>query len=184
VKLYDVANFYLYTINSAAAAGWGKLWVDYEFDFETPQIPAAGSNFQNSIAITGGGTFSASGGKVANLGTAPTMVGGLQAVISTTGGNESHIVLNGLTVGAEYLISSDVICPGSDLTTGDTFNTFVGAGIVSNNSTINSGQTNVVSFCTFVPTASTVSFNYYGSGTALTSSNMVITLIPTFVPAF
>lgn len=47
VKTYDVGNFFLATTDSsAAAAPFGKLWVEYEVELITPQLNAQGISIQ------------------------------------------------------------------------------------------------------------------------------------------
>jgi len=41
VKLYDVANFFVGTVDGTAVS-WGKLWVEYDCEFFIPQLPPAG----------------------------------------------------------------------------------------------------------------------------------------------
>lgn len=53
IKTYDVGNMFVYTVDSAAAASWGKLWVEYEVDLYTPQLPPGGSSFTQIAGIVG-----------------------------------------------------------------------------------------------------------------------------------
>jgi len=41
IKTYDVANFYLCTVEEAGNAAIGKLWVDYDVEFFVPQSSSA-----------------------------------------------------------------------------------------------------------------------------------------------
>lgn len=41
LKLYDAANFFLCTLEQIGASAIGKLWVEYDVDFFTPQTPGA-----------------------------------------------------------------------------------------------------------------------------------------------
>jgi len=57
IKTYDCANMFIATIGTAANA-WGKLWVDYDVEFFTPQTaiaiagPASISFYTNNAAQT------------------------------------------------------------------------------------------------------------------------------------
>lgn len=42
LKLYDAANFFLCTLEEASSAAIGKLWVEYDVDFFTPQVAPSG----------------------------------------------------------------------------------------------------------------------------------------------
>ena len=46
IKTYDVGNLYACTVDSAAAAGWGKLWLEYDCTFYSPQINPQGNTAQ------------------------------------------------------------------------------------------------------------------------------------------
>jgi hypothetical protein len=43
LKLYDAANFFLCTLEQIGASAIGKLWVEYDVDFFTPQTPGSSS---------------------------------------------------------------------------------------------------------------------------------------------
>lgn len=43
LKLYDAANFFLCTLEQVGASAIGKLWVEYDVDFFTPQTPGSSS---------------------------------------------------------------------------------------------------------------------------------------------
>jgi hypothetical protein len=38
LKTYDAGNVFICTVDSAAAAGWGKIWVEYDVTFYSPQV--------------------------------------------------------------------------------------------------------------------------------------------------
>lgn len=42
LKLYDAANFFLCTVEEVGADAIGKLWVEYDVDFFTPQVAPSG----------------------------------------------------------------------------------------------------------------------------------------------
>jgi hypothetical protein len=44
IKTYDVANFFVNVVDSSTSASWGKLWVDYEVEFYTPQTQTSVPN--------------------------------------------------------------------------------------------------------------------------------------------
>jgi hypothetical protein len=64
VKLYDVGNLHICTVDSTGAAAWQKLWVEYEVEFFTPQIStdqSDGSEKQvSSAGMTGAKPFGTS----------------------------------------------------------------------------------------------------------------------------
>jgi len=66
VKTYDSGNMWVCTTDGSAVS-WGKLWVEYDVTFYTPQLPSAGAVFMAGGAIQGGGTIT----PAAPLGTAP-----------------------------------------------------------------------------------------------------------------
>lgn len=64
IKLYDAGNLFVGTVDGTAVA-WGKLWVEYDIDLFTPQLPPAG--------VFAGGNINAGGALTAAnpLGTLP-----------------------------------------------------------------------------------------------------------------
>lgn len=54
LKLYDVASFYVGTVNGGSTNLWGKLWVEYDVELLIPQLPPS---LQDFPAITSGGAF-------------------------------------------------------------------------------------------------------------------------------
>jgi len=51
IKTYDVANFYVATIDGTAV-NWGKLWVEYDVTFYVPSPPPAFLADQHIISLT------------------------------------------------------------------------------------------------------------------------------------
>jgi hypothetical protein len=182
IKIYDVGVFYLYTVNSSAAAGWGKLWVDYEFDFETPQLPPAGQAFQNSVSITGGGVFNAGGGNCDVCGTTPTKIGGLNVTITESAPGGNKFVISNAIVGAEYMYVSQVT--GTVITAIEALTTIQGCTQITKTGNFNAAGNSSTTIFTFTPTATTCNFTAAAQGTTTTGGNQTISLIPTFIPAF
>jgi hypothetical protein len=52
IKLYDSGNMFVATVDGTAVA-WGKLWVEYEIDFFTPQLAPAGSSVALAARTSG-----------------------------------------------------------------------------------------------------------------------------------
>jgi hypothetical protein len=112
LKLYDAGNLYIATVDSTAAAAWGKLWVEYDITFFTPQIAPVGtllddSNFGQfpSNSLTASKFFA-----TANF--------GLQYPGGSLGcraGGDRIIDLVGCIVNAEYLFYFSII--GTNITT-------------------------------------------------------------------
>jgi hypothetical protein len=81
IKTYDVANVFVNTVDSAAAASWGKLWIEYDITMFTPQassdlpVGVMGGKLSGATAMTGalpfgtGGTFDVSSKGVSYSGT-------------------------------------------------------------------------------------------------------------------
>jgi hypothetical protein len=72
IKTYDVANFFLNTVDSTTAASWGKLWVDYEVELHTPQsltsLPTglSGGRLNGATSLSGALPFGTGGAFDAN----------------------------------------------------------------------------------------------------------------------
>jgi len=43
IKTYDVGNLFVGTVDGTAV-NWGKLWIEYDISFYTPQLPPTGGN--------------------------------------------------------------------------------------------------------------------------------------------
>lgn len=110
IKLYDSGNLFVGTVDGTAVP-WGKLWVEYDVDLYTPQLPPSGASVAGTASNTAG-TGSAAGSP---LGTAITVLGSLIASVSTT---DSTVTLQNLVVGSEYLVTGRL--------TGSTVNAFSG----------------------------------------------------------
>jgi hypothetical protein len=98
IKTYDAGNLFVFTVDSAAAAAWGKLWVEYEVDLFTPQS-------QSSIPVgVAGGSFVKGGSATgANpLGTAPSS-NAANAFIAIDGSSDISFQKTGT-----YLIGYDI----------------------------------------------------------------------------
>lgn len=96
IKLYDSGNMFVGTVDGTAVA-WGKLWVEYEVEFHTPQLLPTGSVQSGMITNAAGTGCSTS----VPLGTAAVVTGTL---ISAIGAN-SIVSLHNLIVGAEYAVA-------------------------------------------------------------------------------
>jgi hypothetical protein len=92
LKTTDVGSFILATTDGTAVS-WGKLWVEYDFEFFEPQLNAGGNFAANSTA----------------QGTAGTAAAFISAGGLTSGSNIASIVgnvvnLSGLTPNGEYAL--------------------------------------------------------------------------------
>lgn len=91
IKTYDVGSFWVFTVNSSSAAGWGKLWVDYEFEFETPtNKPSSAASETWVVECTG------NGGDTTSLpfGTVPIFLGGIAHTYSPDSGLTTFPVIS------------------------------------------------------------------------------------------
>lgn len=62
IKLYDCGNFFICRVDSSAAASWGKVWVEYDVELFTPQLPSLEANipagkYTGSTGLTGAKPF-------------------------------------------------------------------------------------------------------------------------------
>jgi hypothetical protein len=56
IKTYDAANLFVFTVDSAAAAAWGKIWIEYEVVLFTPHAQTG-----LPVGLSGGSFFGSSG---------------------------------------------------------------------------------------------------------------------------
>jgi len=171
IKTYDVGNMFIYTVDSAAAGSWGKLWVEYDVDFFTPQLPPGGSSFTQQALIAGGGVLTAA----EPLGSVPVVSGNMQIVAGNNGTNSTLVVSNAV-VGAEY--SMNIFAQGAALTNW----TVTPTGATLKSSLFNNYPAAASSSAyggTFTSTASTMSFVIIQNGTTVTGSQVAFFLAPT-----
>lgn len=171
IKTYDSGNLHLCTVDGTAVS-WGKLWVEYDVTFFTPQTPPGGFPIVGTIAS--GGTTLAAG---TPFGTVPVFAGN----VSMGGGASAALVtLANMVVGANYLIQGKV---QGTVITSCAINALIGGGASAAGPTarpdlINAGQTSGEGFSTFVPTASVGSFTFAITATTVTSAWVAVFLIP------
>jgi hypothetical protein len=171
IKTYDVGNLFVCTVDSSAAASWGKLWVEYDITLFTPQIQAlGGSGFANQF------TLSAAGGGIAAasiFGATPEEMGGID--VSTA---LNVITINsGLIIGQEYAISCSITGTvisvfGLAAVTGLTSKTICFTGFPAAATSGNFSRT-------FIATAVSGSITVNCTATSVTASQTVFSLIPT-----
>jgi len=59
-KLYDVGNLFVCsTVSNSGGASIGKLWVEYDVTFSTPQLPPEGAGTRIAYISAGGGSIAA-----------------------------------------------------------------------------------------------------------------------------
>jgi len=164
IKLYDSGNLYVGTVDGTAVS-WGKLWIEYEVDLFTPQLPPAG-------AVAGVGTISNSAGTGAVTallyGTTPTIAGTLISGVAA-----NVVSFQNLIVGAEYQFSYAATVGTSSTTVA--FGTLVGLTLQN---TVTGATTNPGTISTFVATAQvgslTVSSTIVGALTKILSTMVQI----------
>jgi hypothetical protein len=157
INQYDSGNLWVFSVDSAGANIWGKLWVEYEVEFMTPQLPPQGE----LLAV---GAASAVSGTVANpVSTAPTIGGSL---ISSIAGQVVN--LQNMVVGDEYQITSGATVYNGTVA----FGTLVGCTLK------NTIVQNAVTFgITFTATASAGSITVTPGGTT-TNPIIVVAQLP------
>lgn len=161
IKLYDAGNMYVATVDGTAVA-WGKLWVEYEVEFFTPQtVPAGLSSAATITNVAGTGTSG-----TCALGTSTTSNGALISAVSAV---DSTVSLQNLVIGAEY----QVVLRTSGAGTCSAFAGLVGLTLVT------AGGTGGLNICsTYTATASIGAIKPVTSA-ATTNAFFSISQIPT-----
>jgi len=80
IKNYDCGNLFVDTVDSAGAASWGKLWVEYDVDLYTPQLTPSGAGVSSSQHLQGATPTTAN-----MLGAAPTTVANSSPLVTVVG---------------------------------------------------------------------------------------------------
>jgi hypothetical protein len=166
IKTYDIATFYLGTVDATTAAPWGKLWVEYKVHLINPQLPSAGAG------TTGTMTNGASATGTALFGTSQTSTGSF--VLSAAG---NVITMGGLSIGLEYEVS--VITNGTGITAYSTSGSITNSVVKSPLATgPGLAGTFGVAIITFTPTATTCALTMAAATlTTITLSTLTLTLL-------
>jgi hypothetical protein len=117
IKAYDAGNLFVCTVDGVNATPWGKIWVEYDVTFFTPQLPPAGATGSPLfLHLTGSATS--------------TEAVHSQVVVSGTAGlaNMSNFVLEFLYAGT-YLVNYNM--SGGATTAATTFVAANGAALVA-----------------------------------------------------
>jgi hypothetical protein len=170
LKTYDVGNLFVSVVDFTGAVAAGKLWVEYDVTFFTPQVSPSG-NFQFSNVIQSGATLS----QASIFGTAGTQVVtgnlGVTAAINT-------LTLPNLVVGAEYMVSISLAGTAfsvnltNSVATGLTLKTtaFVGFPVAATSANVTQ---------TFTATAVSGLLTYTVTAGTVTSGITFVQLVPT-----
>jgi hypothetical protein len=156
------------TVDSAAAASWGKLWVEYDITLHTPQLPSGGSSFSTVSTVAGvaplssASIFGVAGAVAGNL--------GVTAAVNT-------VTVPNLIVGAEYEVSCSIV---GTVITAFAFNLSSGFNLKT---TVFSGfpaaATSANSTVTLTAAATSGVFIYTCTATTVTATDLIVALIPT-----
>jgi len=165
VKLYDVANFYVGTVDGTAIP-WGKLWVEYDIDFFIPQLPPNGPANIVGGTISSGGTLTAGN----PLGTAPVVQFGSTGITANatslvTFANAGNYLLNLQATGVALSGLTATAVAGCT------------ASLISN--TVNGTSTGIVSIYEVSVTAQGATLQLAGAATTLTSCVLKTGVAPT-----
>lgn len=172
LKTFDVGNMYVYTVDGTAV-NWGKVWVEYDVDLFTPQLPPGGSSFTQTALIVGATSQTAA----EPLGTAPVVTGNMQVVAGNNSTN-STLVLSNAIVGGEYALS--IYITGTGITQSVIESAVTGATLKSGgNQAFSVAATTGFYIATFTATASTITWVLSGTATTITGCNVLLALIPT-----
>jgi len=171
IKLYDVANFYVATVDGTAV-NWSKLWFEYDITLINQQLPAGGPS--------GSGTLVSAGGSIAAatpFGAVPVSTGSY----NLSGAATNVLTASGLNIGSEYMLSISSV--GTVITgyanggaTGSTQVTDLFVGF-------NSAATRGAYVQTFTANASTVTVTINVTATTITNSYVVLSAL-TPAPSF
>jgi hypothetical protein len=175
IKLFDVGKLFAAQVDGSATVALGKLWVEYDVTFFTPQLPPAGVD-DDMLFLTGGGAFTTNA-PFGNAYTAETF--GI-SIPTTNGGPQTLTwgiaVGSGLEPGTEYYLS--VYGTGTTIATiamsfpnGATIKTNLGVG-VDGAGAFYLGQ------LTFTATAPVVTFQLALTAATLTSAKLTLIALP------
>jgi len=165
IKLYDAGSFFVGTVDGTAVS-WGKLWVKYDIDLYTPQLPPAGIAGGNGMLVPGGAPIAAA----TPFGSTPVSSG--QFALAATATNV--VSFSGLTIGAAYDIRCYVV--GTVITAVSTGTAVGGTLSLQRNSSLNAAATN--GMCSALFTATATSGSFVLTVTATTVTGGALSLFP------
>lgn len=176
IKLYDSGNVYIGTVDGTAVS-WGKLWVEYDVEFQTPQLPPAGL----PAAAVPGVVLDNSAG----TGITPANMLGTAVVVTAAGLSATQalnvITLTGLVVNAEYyavysgtVTTTYTTPPTLTMSAGAANKTAISPGVITA-----SGGTIGVTFTASATTATlTLGGNTVQNGP--TTANLTVVQVPVY----
>ncbi len=169
LKTFDVGQLFVCTVDGTAVS-WGKLWVEYDINFYTPQLQPTGLAPQSATMTAGGGTIAAA----TPFGAVPVSV---NSAVTLTGAATNVITVTGLVTGLEYQMDS---CITGTVISAITYSTPVGW----TSKTVRffgfpAAATSGAISSTFTATATTATIVLTITATTVTNSTVVVTLIPT-----
>lgn len=118
IKTYDVGNFFICVVDSGGAVPWGKVWVEYDVTFYTPQLLPTGVSFSgvgllfNNIGTSAAAIFGTPANQIIQGGLAPSGAGNV-------------LTFSNAVIGQEYLIECAII--GTTITVFNDNGGFTGA---------------------------------------------------------
>lgn len=174
IRLYDAGTFFVCTTDGTAV-NWGKLYVEYDVEFFTPQTPPTGLSavaylFNTQATATTANPFGT---------TASTTTGTLGVVITQPASTGVLTFANAGVFDITWTIDTTGTSTPANPTTSGTFSTFetVGYEITGSGTT----KSSVHVWGVQVPAGGTVTFSGAMSGTAV--SRITISLMPFGVAA-
>lgn len=165
IKTYDAGNLHLCTVDGTAVS-WGKLWVEYDVTFFTPQIPPGGIQLSGAM-VSGGGSLAAA----TPFGSVPIQTGSLGLAAAAT----NVISLSNVPIGSELVLFCEAT---GTVISATSFGTLVG---VTAKNTLFSGfpaaATTVCQAASYVVTAGTVNVTWSLTATTITGAFCVATIL-------
>jgi len=164
VKLYDSGNLFVATVDGTAVS-WGKLWVEYDIDLFTPQLPPGG-DLPFGGEVNGNGVFSAAN----PLGSTATVNGNSAGIsVNTT----SVVTLNQLgTYEVTAWLTGTVVTAFPDPTV-------VGGTLVSQQAfLVNGAGTIAANVCSVTVTSLPCTLSYTATATTVTAATLYIGQAP------
>jgi len=175
IKTYDAAQVFICTTDGTSA-NWSKLWLEYDVELISPQLPSSG--------VAGSGSLIAQSAiSITNMfGTNPVASGSYGMSFANGASGIGTLSFTGLTIGTEYSLIVHQV--GTVLGT-QAFSSLVGATQVNQySSESNSAFTDALSLITFTATSNNASMLYSSFATTITASDALLASMPVSLIAF
>jgi len=170
IKTYDVGNVFLCTVDGTAV-NWGKVWVEYDVTFFTPQLPPTGA-----IQAPLSQHFPSSNVPSSTQMLGPTPISTGSAIVSVANNIVTFLELGEYMLTYTAYGSTSATMPGTRPVAGAGISYLTSFGVEAGGAALNAGYTNSIDSGGYnVTQILYVSVNALGAGATITMPHTIVT---------